>query len=151
MEREPMTGFVSNPADGKLLMRGVLLKASAGETGGSFEVIELQGPLAIPPHVHRDREELFVILEGRFEFLLGEDLVQAKAGSVVFVPRGTPHAPRTGADGRTLAFVAPPGLEGFFEELGAGLAAGKEPQEIVQELQSKYDSKLVELPMTTTH
>jgi hypothetical protein len=37
-------------------------------------------------------------------------------------------------------FTIPAGLEGFFEELGAGLAAGKTSEAIRRELAGKYDS-----------
>lgn len=44
-----------------------------------------------PPHVHRQEDETFYVLDGELEFLLGEELVTGRTGDVVFVPRGTVH------------------------------------------------------------
>jgi mannose-6-phosphate isomerase-like protein (cupin superfamily) len=132
--------FVIGSEEGKSLMPSVILKISSQESAGAFEVMDLQGPLAPSPHVHAGREELFYIIEGRFEFRLGHDIINAEPGSFVFVPRGTRHAPKAGPGTRAIVFVAPAGLEGFFEELGEGLAAGKSQDEIRETLRTKYDS-----------
>jgi hypothetical protein len=39
-----------------------------------------------------------------------------------------------------MLFIIPGGLEGFFRELGAGLAAGRPSAQIRAELAGKYDS-----------
>lgn len=126
---------------GKALVPGGMhLKISASETMGLFEVFELEGPMGPPPHIHHDHQEVFCVLHGRYTFTLDHDTVEAEAGSVVFVPRGTRHAFKPGPDSRAFVFVAPPGLEGFFEELGAGMAAGKSQDEIREALEGRYDS-----------
>ena len=121
-------------------MPGLTLKTSAAQSAGAFEVIELRGPLAPTPHIHREREELFYVLEGDFEFILGDESIKAPAGSVVFIPRGTRHAPVIGPDGRGVVFVAPAGLEGFFDALGKGLAAGLGQDEIRASLEGRFNS-----------
>jgi len=126
--------------EGKALPSIGRLIATATQTGGSFELIEYVGPAAPPPHVHRMRDEGFYILEGSFTFTLDDDEVEAVAGSFVFVPRGTRHGFSVGPDGRALLFVVPAGLEGFFDELGRGLAAGRSGPEIREALAGKYDS-----------
>lgn len=45
-----------------------------------------------PPHLHRDDEETFYVLEGTYAFTLGGETVLRGPGSVVHVPRGTAHA-----------------------------------------------------------
>jgi hypothetical protein len=72
--------------------------------------------------------------------LAGEEVVEAEAGSFIFVPRGTRHEFAVRPGGRALLIIAPAGLEGFFEELGQGLAAGKSGTEIREVLADKYDS-----------
>jgi mannose-6-phosphate isomerase-like protein (cupin superfamily) len=68
-----------------------------------------------PPHVHRERDEGFYVLEGRYRFEYGDAELTLEPGEFVFVPRGTRHHFRTLlAPSRTLIFVAPAGLEGFF-------------------------------------
>ena len=121
------------------------IRASAVETGGAFEVIDYEGPATPPPHVHRDHDEVFVILEGSFKFILGQDEVEAPKGALVLVPRGTRHGFSVQPGSRALLFTIPAGLVGFFRELGAGLAEGRSSAEIRAVLAGKYDS-FPELP-----
>ncbi len=132
--------YVALPDEGKPLPLVGLLKIPSATTGGSFELIEYHGPVQPPPHVHREREEAFYIVQGTFTFLLGQEELQAPAGSLVFIPRGETHSFRAPKDGRALLFIAPAGLEGFFQELGSGLEAGKTPAEMRSALAGRYDS-----------
>ncbi len=47
--------------------------------------------LIAPPHLHRKDDEAWYVLEGTLGIQVGEQEVEAQAGSAVFVPRGTPH------------------------------------------------------------
>ena len=47
--------------------------------------------LIAPRHVHHNDDEAWYVLEGTLRVLVGEDVVEARAGSGVFVPKGTPH------------------------------------------------------------
>lgn len=100
----------------------VHLKATAAQTGGAFTVLEIEsapgnGP---PPHIHERENEVFYVLDGAFEFLLGDRLVRGEAGTFVFVPHGTVHRFRNTGDrpGRILVHFTPGGLDGFFREAG---------------------------------
>ena len=44
-----------------------------------------------PLHLHRKDDEAWYVLEGTLCVRVGKDVVEAKAGSAVLVPRGTPH------------------------------------------------------------
>ncbi len=71
----------------------------------------------------------------------GSDEIEVGPGQVVFVPRGTRHHYRTlGAKSRTLIIIAPAGLEAFFREMGARLAAGASPLEAMTALSELHDS-----------
>jgi quercetin dioxygenase-like cupin family protein len=133
--------YVLLPGTGKTLVQIGQVKASVNQTNGRFEVIEYAGPATPPPHVHRQREEAFYILEGSFRFVLGDQSVEAPVGSFIFIPRGTRHGFTAPAGSRALLFIAPAGLEGFFEELGQGLEAGRSSNEIRAQLAGKYDSE----------
>ena len=136
-----MQAFVAAPGAGERLGMAGLLRVSTAQTGGAFEVVELDSARGPLPHIHHDREECFFVIEGVFTFMLGNEQVVAPAGSVVFVPRGTRHAftPTQGA--RALAFSIPGGLlEDFFRELLAGLQAGRPEAELRAELAGKYDA-----------
>jgi mannose-6-phosphate isomerase-like protein (cupin superfamily) len=71
----------------------------AGSVGANFVIAEWKdagGPPGpprwiAPLHLHRNDDEAWYVLEGRLCVRVGPDVVEAPAGSVVFVPRGTPH------------------------------------------------------------
>jgi mannose-6-phosphate isomerase-like protein (cupin superfamily) len=133
--------FLSKPGDGQILvMAGLKLRVGSDQTDGSFEVVELGGTGSPPPHIHRDHDECFYIIEGLFTFTIGTEEVEAPADTVVFVPRGTPHAFKHAEGARALGFVIPANLEGFFRELGEGLAAGRPDADLRSALAGKYDS-----------
>lgn len=121
------------------------LRVNAEQSGGAFEVYESRrpdGPAAVPPppHVHRDHDELFYVLAGRFTFVLGHETASAEPGSLVVVPRGTRHGFKPEPGSRLLIVTIPAGLEGFFRELGESLAAGRSDAEIRAALAGRYDS-----------
>jgi quercetin dioxygenase-like cupin family protein len=125
------------------------VRATAEETGGTFEVYELGIPVGRvreavgdgpPPHVHREHEEAFYIVEGEFTFILGDERALAPKGALVVVPRGARHGFSGKPGSRALVLAIPGGLAGFFEELGAGLATGHTDAELRTALAGKYDS-----------
>lgn len=120
-------------------MLGVV-KASAEQTAGAFELLEYRGPIQPPPHVHREHDEAFFILEGRFSFTLGHDVFDVAGGDLVRVPRGTRHGFSATTEARALLLTVPAGLEGFFRELVGAIAAGKNNEEIRAALAGRYDS-----------
>lgn len=135
------------PGKGEVLVPGrAVLRISGQQTGDAFEILELGGPEGDgpPPHIHVDRNELFYVLQGTVEFTVGHQTIAAEAGSLIFVPRNTRHGFKLGPETKLLGLVAPAGLEGFFRELGAGMAAGKSHMEIREGLEPKYDQHPVE-------
>jgi hypothetical protein len=62
--------FVALPEQGSALPFIGTAKATEDQTAGSFELIELSGPTGPPPHVHREHDEGFFILDGSFRFVL---------------------------------------------------------------------------------
>jgi mannose-6-phosphate isomerase-like protein (cupin superfamily) len=70
-----------------------------GSTGASFVVAEWKdagGPPGpprwiAPLHLHRNDDEAWYVLEGTLCVRVGKDVVEARAGSAVLVPRGTAH------------------------------------------------------------
>jgi len=64
----------------------------------------LPGKLNAPPHCHSAEEEIFVVLEGGGELLLGDESHAVRPGSVVARPPGTgvAHAIKAGTEGITV-------------------------------------------------
>jgi quercetin dioxygenase-like cupin family protein len=88
----------------------------------------------------REHDEAFYILDGRFTFTLGLDECEVERGDLVWVPRGTRHGFSAARDARALLLTIPAGLEGFFRELTAGIAAGRTSEQIRAALAGRYDS-----------
>jgi mannose-6-phosphate isomerase-like protein (cupin superfamily) len=70
-----------------------------GQIGSDFVIAEWKdagGPPGpprwiAPLHLHRNDDEAWYVLEGTLCVRVGTDVVEAKAGSAIFVPRGTAH------------------------------------------------------------
>ena len=77
------------------------------------------GPL---PHLHRNHEETFYVLEGELTVRVGERRITAPVGSFVVIPRGVVHQPSNpGTEPtRVLLIFFPSGMEHFFEEAAEG-------------------------------
>jgi len=147
------TVIVVGPGEGRRIPgpENLTLKAGAEHTGGAIGVLEGTTPagFAPPPHIHHDADELFYVLGGAFRFLLGEDTVEAPAGSFVYVPRGTVHQPEViGPEpGRVLVAFVPGGQERAFDDFAALAAAGGDlTGEQAQAIARRYHSEFVELP-----
>ena len=97
-------------------------KVVGDDTNGALAVAELTaGPeLGPPPHIHRNNDESFYILEGTFDFSLAGQAFTAHAGAFVHLPRGVVHTHRAGggAPARALVIQSPAGVERFIEEAG---------------------------------
>jgi quercetin dioxygenase-like cupin family protein len=81
------------------------------------------------PHHHTMAAELFYVLGGELQVLVGDDVVLAGTGDVVMVPPGLVHAfaAAPGCDAELLAIVTPGAARfDFFRRL-ARVAAGEEP------------------------
>jgi quercetin dioxygenase-like cupin family protein len=128
----------------------VTVKLAAAETGGEYYVFEVITPagLGVPPHVHQHEDEIIEVVDGEFEFMLGGQIYQGTAGSLVHFPRGLPHAfTNVGSTpGKTMWTVIPGrNFEQFFDELGA-LPAGPPDLAKVAAIFSKYDIEILPPP-----
>jgi len=80
--------------------------------------------LAAPLHRHTREDEYSYVLQGRMGALLGDDVVEAGPGDLVFKPRDQWHTFWNAGDEpcRILEIIAPAGFEHFFNELGERMA-----------------------------
>lgn len=114
--------IILQPGEGWVIPgpEGVTLKATAEQTAGAIGFVEATSApgFAAPRHIHHANDELFYVLEGEFQFLVGEETVNAPAGSFVYIPRGTVHAPKvvSSSPGKVVFAYVPGGLESDFEE-----------------------------------
>jgi quercetin dioxygenase-like cupin family protein len=73
-----------------------------------------------PLHVHDNDDELFLVLEGEYRFVVNGEFYDAEAGSAVFLPRGTEHTFTVVGDkpGKHWALVTPGGFDRFYSRCG---------------------------------
>jgi mannose-6-phosphate isomerase-like protein (cupin superfamily) len=100
--------------------------AKSSETGGRFALMEFYTKPGNepPPHVHEREHELYFVLEGSMRFYCEDNVLDIKAGEVVFLPQGKAHAfCCTSPVVRTLILVqavgaAPVSLDSYFLAMG---------------------------------
>jgi uncharacterized cupin superfamily protein len=140
------------PNEGRVLRIGpteTLIKALTGVDDGLGVLESTPGPGHPAPrdHVHRTYDEVFYVLEGRFEFRLGAQVVRAEAGSTVVVPRGTAHTYKNCGEraGRILIIVSPGAGAQMLEDIARVFAASDGPpdRQKVDEVFAKHDTELV--------
>jgi mannose-6-phosphate isomerase-like protein (cupin superfamily) len=135
---EPVTrGYVVGPGEG-VPGRGPEVKASGHSTGGSLTLIEVTIDGGPPRHTHTREDESLYLRTGTLQVECGADRFQAGPGSLVFLPRNLPHAFRSvGGPATALLIVTPGGLDEYFAELSAALAAHADPAQ-VRTIQQRY-------------
>jgi mannose-6-phosphate isomerase-like protein (cupin superfamily) len=137
---------IVGPKDGKagnLGAVGVRFMLNGPESDGNFSLVEHPMPprqLAAPLHIHTREDEYSYVLEGRMGALLGDEVVYAEPGDLVFKPRQQWHTFWNAGDTecRILEIIAPAGFEGFFDSMADMNAAGPPDPERVAELAAEY-------------
>jgi mannose-6-phosphate isomerase-like protein (cupin superfamily) len=99
------------------------------------------GDAGPPPHLHREHQEAFFVVEGTLTFRVGEETIDAGAGSFVFIPPGIVHtfSNRGKVAASCVNAYVPRGIEGFFVEVGGLVAGGAPDPTEIDRLGAKYD------------
>lgn len=100
------------------------VKISGSDTNGGlaiFEQTSLSQGRGTPLHVHPTQDEIFYVMEGAYEFLVGKERLSLTAGDSIFLPREVPHAwTQASPKGKMLVTLQPAGkLEDFFVQMAA--------------------------------
>jgi quercetin dioxygenase-like cupin family protein len=138
--------LVLPPGAGKLVWLydlGVRFMVSGAQTGGHFALVEhpiRPRALAAPIHTHTDEDEISYVLEGEVGMQIGDRVLRAGPGTLVFKPRGVPHAFWNPGDtpARMLELISPAGFERYFEEAAELYANGARDAELAAELRQRY-------------
>jgi quercetin dioxygenase-like cupin family protein len=149
--------YVSPDAQGSILVRAdgaeqisepgrrIRLLADSSATGGLLStqrVTLLDGIDGAHPHHHARSGELFYVLGGTVQLLIGDQVTEAREGDLAFASPGLPHAfaAAPGADA-DLLIVITPGVERFeyFRHL-ARIVKGEATRESLLEVQDRYDT-----------
>jgi mannose-6-phosphate isomerase-like protein (cupin superfamily) len=116
---------IVGPTDGRLGFLGsigVRFMIDGDETAQGFSLVEhpmSPRALAAPLHKHTREDEYSYVIEGRMGALLGDEVVEAGPGDLVYKPRDQWHTFWNAGDEpcRILEIIAPAGFERFFAEL----------------------------------
>jgi quercetin dioxygenase-like cupin family protein len=141
--------LVLSPDEGEtvwLRKLGIRFMIGGEQTEGQFALVEHPiGPraLAAPMHTHRHEDEYTYVLEGEVGVQIGEEVLVAHPGDLVFKPRGVPHAFWNPADepARALEIISPAGFERYFAELAPLFPPANEgplDEEAVGAVREKY-------------
>ena len=141
-----MTPKVLGPRDGAagfLGSIGVRFMIDGDESGGGFSLVEHpMSPRALgaPLHRHAHEDEYSYVLEGRVGALLGDDVLEAGPGDLIFKPRTQWHTFWNAGDtpARILEIISPAGFERYFAELVAFGGSRAASPEALQELGRRY-------------
>jgi mannose-6-phosphate isomerase-like protein (cupin superfamily) len=140
------TATVVGPNDGKIGFLGsigVRFMIDGEQTAEGFSLVEhpmSARALAAPLHRHTREDEYSYVLQGRMGALLGEEVLEAGPGELVFKPRNQWHTFWNAGDEpcRILEIIAPAGFERYFAELSAlGGAVEAQPDDL-RELSERY-------------
>src|SRR5438034_9913470 len=141
---------VVGPEDGKegfLGSIGVRFMIDGDEAGDRFSLVEhpmSPRALAAPLHRHTREDEYSYVLEGRMGALLGDEVLVAGPGDLVFKPRNQWHTFWNAGDEptRILEIISPAGFERFFDELvDLGGVTQAEPQTLA-DLCARYELEM---------
>ena len=103
------------------------IEVLTSETNGKYMVMDVIHPPDLGPalHMHPMGPETFYIIEGEYDFALGEKLLMGKSGDTIFVPKGTPHRFEVGHTGGHALIISPPELEHYFFKVSELFNKGK--------------------------
>jgi mannose-6-phosphate isomerase-like protein (cupin superfamily) len=126
-------GFVRGPGEGERVSPAMTLKVGDvySTSWSMFEVADIGPGFDVGAHLHRNAEELFYVLEGQLDLLAFEPVTRTPGnwqawqspagarvarggpGSMMYVPRGCPHAFANPGPGpaRMIFLVSPSGHE----------------------------------------
>jgi mannose-6-phosphate isomerase-like protein (cupin superfamily) len=142
-----MDSHVLGPDEGKRVSLGglgVRFMIDAARSGGGFSLVEhpiAPRTLAAPMHVHEHEDEYSYVLEGRMGAQIGDHVIEAGPGELVFKPRGIPHAFWNPTDEpcRLLEIISPGGFEQQFADVAACMPADGPPDiEGIAKAQARY-------------
>ncbi|WP_320783036.1 cupin domain-containing protein [Streptomyces sp. CRN 30] len=128
------------------------LLADSDSTGGSctsYRSTFSEGAVGAPAHFHTRATELFFVISGSLQVLVGEEVTVLNEGDFLAVPPHTPHAfaAAPGAEADVL-FSFTPGMDRFdyLRLLGRVMRGEADPKEIAESAE-RFDNHYVDSPV----
>ena len=140
------TPRVLGPRDGTmgfLGSMGVRFMIDGSESAGRFSLVEhpmSPHALGAPLHRHVHEDEYSYVIEGRIGALLGDHILEAGPGNLIFKPRNQWHTFWNAGDepARILEIISPAGFERYFAELVALGGSRVAPPDALRALSQRY-------------
>ncbi|WP_088889995.1 cupin domain-containing protein [Leptolyngbya ohadii] len=141
--------LILQPGEGKSVQirrSTCTFKATGKETNGHFGLFEFvmePGANGASPHIHKELTEMFYVVEGEIELVLGDRRIIAELRTFLLVPENTPHGFSNA--GQTIAtllilFCPADSREQYFEGLAELTKNGRQPsQEELLDLMQRFD------------
>lgn len=102
---------------------GVRFKIYSEQTGGNFAVVEhpIEPGVIVEPHTHEHEDELSYVVSGSIWARVGDEEIQAPAGTYVWKPRRVMHTFWNPGPEPALIVetISPGGFERLFEQVAA--------------------------------
>ena len=137
------------------------LKVGEGDVSGRFALVETLAFRSTEPplHIHHKEDEAWYILDGHMTFYVGDEVIEADAGSFVFAPSGIAHTFTVDIEPtRVLVFASPAGFERFALELGEPATSDQPPaglavpgSDVLGPVAGRYGIEVVGPPHRATH
>jgi mannose-6-phosphate isomerase-like protein (cupin superfamily) len=121
------------------------IRVDSRVSDGAYAIIEsvAEPGCAVPTHLHRNEEEHFLVITGRYRIAVDDKVFDAAPGARITVPRISPHSWRNVAQGesRLLAIITPGGFEQIVYEVK------NTPAEKIHELAARFGCEILGPPL----
>jgi quercetin dioxygenase-like cupin family protein len=123
----------------------IAFRVHSRDVGGAFTIMEARVPAFTGPplHYHKEREEIFEVLDGKFRFYCAGEEFEVAAGTSVVAPRNAVHGwvNMEPESARMLFTFVPGGIDEFFPLIG------RTPPDGWPDLARQYDIWIVGAPL----
>ena len=149
MNQAAGSAFVLGPGEGRSIDLGnfaMSVKATGGETGAAFTLLEATEPAGFGPpmHIHHDAAEVFYVLAGEYIIFLEDQEFECPAGSFIYIPVGLRHGFRVGAvPSRKLILYSPAAMIGYFDDLSAAITAEEADAAVLDAIARRHGMEVV--------
>jgi len=157
---EPGSGIIVRGDDAEQLdlpANVTTLLAEGADTNGAFSVIRATleaGADGARPHHHTKATELFFVIDGAIDVLVGEAIVTVRAGDIAVAAPNAMHAfaNANATQSADILIVFGPGIERFdYFRLLRDIVAGKAAVSELAASQERFDNWFGDSPNWTAH